>query len=89
MKAIELARFMFQVLAFGIFVYQMQNSVIKYLDRPVYQIKTTRSVYKVNKPIVYVCHDPQYNINRAKEAGYSWQMCRRDMYLRQILGFRV
>ena len=73
MKAIELARFMFQVFAFGIFVYQMQNSVIKYLDRPVYQIKTTRSVYKVNKPIVYVCHDPQYNINRAKEAGYSWQ----------------
>ncbi len=73
MKAIELARFVFQVFAFGIFVYQMQHSVKKYLDKPVFQIKTTRAVDKVNKPIVYICHDPQYNIDRANEAGYDWQ----------------
>ena len=37
MEARTLARISFQVLAFGMFVFQMQNSVRKYIAKPVVQ----------------------------------------------------
>ncbi len=59
--------------AFGIFVFQMQNSVTKYLSRPVVQEKSTKELYEIQMPVIYICEDNQFNYTNGKRFGYPSQ----------------
>ena len=41
--------------AVGIFIFQMQNSIRKYLARPVVQMKSSVPVQDITLPVVYIC----------------------------------
>ena len=69
----QLVRAVFLILAFGIFLYQMKQSIGKYIEPPVMQ---TISMIKVNDlpqpPKFYVCLPfDQVNNIKAKEYGYT------------------
>ena len=67
----ELLRTFFQFLAFCLFVYQMQNSIIKYMNKPIVLLETTKHINNIKWPIVYVCQDSQFNFLKAKPYGYQ------------------
>ena len=64
-------RILIQVLAFGVFSFQMYNSMKKYIERPVIQQKSTIEYEKINKPIIYVCQDVQFNNTVPRMHGYA------------------
>ena len=61
MRYLKNLRVLIQLVAFGTFVFQMQNSVRKYLDKPVVQQTSTTSLDNIKKPLLYVCQDGQFN----------------------------
>ena len=71
MKKQRLVKVIFQIVAFGIFVYQMQNSIRKYIERPIVQQTSTVRFDEIKEPIQYVCQRGQYNKSKAKEFGYA------------------
>ena len=62
---------MFQLLTVAIFLYQMQNSIRKYIERPTTQHTSTTTLDKVKQPVIYICQDNQFNYSKAKDYGYS------------------
>ncbi len=54
MKAKDFPRFMFQILVFGIFIFQMKNSVGKYLESPVNQIPSTTTLDAIEMPVIWI-----------------------------------
>ena len=66
-----LFRLLFELIAFGIFAYQMKNSVEKVLDKPVIKVSSITSVDAISKPIFYICQDNQFSYTKAKETGYN------------------
>ena len=46
MKVTEFARTVFQLIAFGFFVFQMQNSVGTYFEKPIVQLKSTGNLWQ-------------------------------------------
>ena len=46
MKVAEFARTVFQLIAFGFFVFQMQNSVGTYFEKPIVQLKSTGNLWQ-------------------------------------------
>ena len=44
-----------QIIAFGIFIFQMFNSINKYIERPVVQQSSTETFEELQVPEVYVC----------------------------------
>ena len=54
MKAKNLIRAMFQILVFGIFIFQMKNSVGKYLESPVNQIPSTSTLDAIEMPVIWI-----------------------------------
>ncbi len=71
MMSSRYARLLFQLFAFGMFAFQMKNSVTKYLDQPVIAISSMSSFDAVSKPIFYICQDDQFSYAKAKETGYE------------------
>ena len=63
-------RLIFQVFASGVFLFQMHHSLKKFMERPITQVKTLKSFDDVNKPVIYVCQENQYNYTRSKLHGY-------------------
>ena len=59
--------------AFGIFVFQMRNSVHKYLSRPVVQEKSTKELNEIQLPVIYICKDNQFDYANAQRFGYLGQ----------------
>ena len=71
MRYLKNLRVLVQLVAFGTFVFQMQNSVRKYLDKPVVQQTSTTSLDNIKKPLLYVCQDGQFNYTESKQNGYQ------------------
>ena len=70
---VMVVRTLFQVFAFGIFVFQIQNSVREYWEKPVYQIQSSTNFNAVRKPIFYVCQEDQFDYELARRIGYFWR----------------
>ena len=51
----KLTRILFQILALGIFLFQMENSVLKYCERPVIQQHSTITYADIPPPVIYIC----------------------------------
>ncbi len=64
-------RIFVKIIAFGTFLFQMQNSLRHYLDKPVVQQKSTIKYSDVKKPVLYICQVGQFNYTKAKEVGYQ------------------
>ena len=64
-------RSLVQVLALGVFTFQMYNSMKKYIERPVIQQKSVVRYEKIKKPIIYACQDIQFNHTVAQMYGYD------------------
>ena len=66
-------RFGFQILALGFFVYQMNQSIQKYIDSPISIIKTNNKEM-TSEPILFLCQPGQFNYNLSKSFGYKWMV---------------
>ena len=55
MDKIQLLNRLFQIFAFGIFVFQMQNSLRKYADNPTIQQTSTVNFDDLYKPMMFIC----------------------------------
>ena len=55
MDKIQLLKRLFEIFAFGIFVFQMQNSLRKYEDNPTVQQTSTVHFDDIHKPMMFVC----------------------------------
>ncbi len=71
MNQLSLLKIAFQVVAFGIFVYQMQNSIRKYTERPIVRLESTVKYEEIKEPIHYLCQEGQFNFSKSKEFGYD------------------
>ncbi len=60
-----------QLIAIIIFLYQMQNSIRKYLEKPLVEQTSFVTFDKINKPVIYICQDDQFNYTLAKMYGYK------------------
>ena len=66
-----IARAIVQVLAFGIFVYQMQHSINKFVEKPIVQVSSTTSIANIKMPVIYVCQDAQFDYALSNFYGYG------------------
>ena len=71
MELVKLIRTLVQIFALGIFVFQMQNSIRKYISRPVVQQSSTTTFDSIPKPVIFVCEDGQFNYEKARQNGYK------------------
>ena len=71
MKIQTVLKLLFKVLAFGIFVYQMLNSIRKYIAGPIVQITSTAKLDEIKNPEIYICQLNQFNYSLSKEFGYD------------------
>ena len=72
MKIKTILKLLFKVLAFGIFVYQMQNSIRKYIAGPIVQITSTAKLDEIKDPEIYICQLNQFNYSLSPEFGYAY-----------------
>ena len=70
MMKFTFARRIFQIFAFAMFIFQIQNSIRKFLTKPIVQQTSTRSFDNIEKPFIYVCQEGQFNYTKAKDIGY-------------------
>ena len=63
-------RLLVQGIAFGIFIFQMYNSIQKYIEKPVIPKKSTMPYIEIDKPVIYVCQEDQFNYTKAQNNGY-------------------
>jgi hypothetical protein len=61
------------ILAFGIFLFQMQNSFKMYFHSPVVEERALTSKYVTKHPLFFVCEVEQFNYTAAVANGYSGQ----------------
>ncbi len=73
MSHVKVIRSIFQLAAFGIFVFQMQNSIRKYFDKPIVQQSSTKRFDEISKPLMYVCQNDQFNYSAARNYGYLYK----------------
>ena len=66
MERLETTRILFQLLAFGIFLFQLQNSITKYVNKPIVQQTSIKSLSEIDKPLIYVCQNGQFNNTKSK-----------------------
>ena len=71
MKNQEKVRKLFQTLALILFLIQFQQSIRKYLQRPVVVHTSRVHVRDLPSPVVYICQTDQYNHAKGKTYGYS------------------
>ena len=66
-------RVCFQVLALMIFIFQMVQSVLRYLQFPIVMQTSVSPLTAEHKtPIVYVCQESQFSYLLANENGYKY-----------------
>ena len=70
MESIQFARGLFQLFAFGLFVYQLQNSIGKYISGPIVQQTSTTTFDEIKKPFIYFCQHGQFDYDTARDIGY-------------------
>ena len=70
-KMEKLALILFKLFAFFIFVYQMKNSISKYVEKPVAQLVSTVNFEQISEPLIYVCQKGQFNYTISKQHGYK------------------
>jgi hypothetical protein len=68
---LKLFRTTFQCLAFGIFLFQMQGAVRKYMSKPLIKEHSKGSLEDIQKPLIYLCQDNQFSYSKAADLGYS------------------
>ena len=71
MKNKDLIRKVFQTFTIILFIIQFQQSVIKYFQYPVVEQTSRVHVKDLPNPVVYVCHDSQFNYTQALNNGYK------------------
>ena len=71
MEKQDLLRSLFQILAFAIFLLQIQNSIKKYLSCPVVQERSLTTIQNIELPSVYICQDNQFNRTKSYANGYK------------------
>jgi hypothetical protein len=59
------------MLAFGIFIFQMQNSFRKYYQEPVIEERALTSKYVTKQPVFFVCQVDQFDYTAALANGYG------------------
>ncbi len=69
MRKRTLLRLLFQITTFGIFLFQMQGSVEKFLEHPIIQMKSTVTLAEVDQPVFYVCRD-QFLYTKYSSEGF-------------------
>ena len=74
MNCIKFLRTGFQVLAFAIFAYQMFESLNKFVKKPIMTEKLSMKFDDIQKPMLYICQDNQYDYNKARQLGYEWKI---------------
>lgn len=65
-------RKLFQAFAFGIFLFQMQNSLMKYISRPIVQLTSKTVLSNIDKPIIYLCQNGQFHNIKSQRYGYDY-----------------
>ena len=65
------ARRFIQIAAFGMFIFQLQNSIKKYYQNPVIIQESHLDFDEVEKPVIYVCQDDQFNYTKSLQHGYE------------------
>ena len=71
MYCLRILRILFQILAFAIFTYQMKNSVLKYIEKPILQQSSRSTIDEIQLPLLYVCESSQFNYSRSQDYGYD------------------
>jgi hypothetical protein len=51
----------------------MQKAVLKYISKPLVTELSIEPIKTIQKPLIYVCQENQFNYSRAHELGYSGQ----------------
>ena len=71
-KMLKQLRTVLQVVACSIFLYQVEQSMEKFLKHPIVEQLSQTTIDKIKLPVVYLCQNGQYNISMAKSLGYDW-----------------
>ena len=71
MGNLHILRALVQLLALGLFVYQFQNSIRKYITRPITTQTSTKTFDEIQQPLIYLCQDGQFNFTEARNIGYQ------------------
>ena len=71
MNKIQTLKKLVQIIAFCIFIYQMQQSFGKFLKRPVVTDTVITSLDRIPAPVILVCKENDVE-SRAKGFGYEW-----------------
>ena len=50
-------RKIFQILAFGVFIFQMHQAILKYVSKPIVTEKLSETTTNIQKPLIYVCQE--------------------------------
>ena len=61
----------FQILAFCIFIFQMQQALVKYFNKPKSYSMSSSSIEDIQQPLFYVCNENQFSYDKANEIGYA------------------
>ena len=70
---LEHIRTIFQILAFGIFLFQLQGSVKRYLEGPVIQEKSSIPLKSISQPKFIVCRENKFNYTLSEKTfGYEF-----------------
>ena len=73
MKPSVFSRKIFKIAAFAIFIYQMQESMHKFVKVPIVnEVSYAKLDDVTQKPKLYICQDNQQSILKSRTHGYEW-----------------
>ena len=72
MKRLEVLRVIVLLGLLCLFVFQMQNSLRKYLSKPIVQQTSKTSLDNIERPIIYACQENQFKYSESKKHGYQY-----------------
>ncbi len=70
-QALFLLRTFFQFFAFAFFIFQMQQAFNKYASKPKVRETSMERLNEIQKPLMYICQEDQFNYTKAKQMGYE------------------
>ena len=70
MERKKLLNTLIQILAFLMFIYQMQNSIGIYIRAPIVQENSVANLDEITMPLIYVCEDGQFDYHKSAFYGY-------------------
>ena len=74
MELLSILRMAFQVMALGIFMFQMQESVRQLIRNPVVTEDSMTTLDQISKPIIMIAQEGQFNYTKTKKYGYEYQI---------------